>query len=83
VRKPRREQPGKRHFAGRHSVTYEIPLETIHGERSVEAFLKSTEIVDWKESRVLAKARELSAGASEPREVAQRHFEWDARPHPA
>ena len=42
----------------------------------MEAFLRATEIVDWNEPGVLAKARELAAGASEPREIARRCFEW-------
>lgn len=42
----------------------------------MEAFLRTTEVVDWNEPRVLAKARELSAGAAEPRETARRCFEW-------
>lgn len=42
----------------------------------MEEFLRSTEIADWEQPRVLAKARELSAGASGPREIAGRCFEW-------
>ena len=42
----------------------------------MEAFLRSTEIVDWKAPGVLAKARELSAAAPGPLEVARRCFEW-------
>jgi transglutaminase-like putative cysteine protease len=41
----------------------------------MEEFLRATEIVDWKEPGVLAKARELSAGPSDPREIARRCFE--------
>jgi hypothetical protein len=42
----------------------------------MEAFLRATEVIDWKDPGVLAKARELSVGASEPREIARRSFEW-------
>jgi hypothetical protein len=45
-------------------------------ENVMELFLRSTEIVDWQEPSVLAKARELSAGASGARETARRCFEW-------
>lgn len=42
----------------------------------MEAFLRATEIVDWNEPRVLAKARELSTSAADAREIARRCFEW-------
>jgi transglutaminase-like putative cysteine protease len=42
----------------------------------VEEFLRATEIVNWNEPGVLAKARELSAGESDAREIARRCFEW-------
>jgi transglutaminase-like putative cysteine protease len=42
----------------------------------VEAFLRATEVIDWRDPGVLAKARELSSGASEPLEIARRCFEW-------
>ncbi|HTZ99217.1 MAG TPA: transglutaminase family protein [Candidatus Aquilonibacter sp.] len=42
----------------------------------MDEFLRSTQIIDWKESRVLAKARELSTGAREPIEIARRCYEW-------
>lgn len=45
-------------------------------EKSMEEFLRATEIIDWREPGVLAKARELSAGAAGPSEIARRCFEW-------
>lgn len=42
----------------------------------MDAFLRATEVVDWKEPGVLGKAQELSAGVSEAQEIARRCFEW-------
>jgi len=42
----------------------------------MEEFLRSTDVVDWQEPGVLAKARELSAGARASLEAARRCFEW-------
>ncbi|MGO9590400.1 MAG: transglutaminase-like domain-containing protein [Candidatus Acidiferrales bacterium] len=42
----------------------------------MEEFLRSTEMVDWKEPGVLGKACKLSAGATGPQEIARRCFEW-------
>jgi len=43
---------------------------------SFELFLRSTEVVDWAHPAVLAKSKELSAGAANPVEIARRCFEW-------
>jgi transglutaminase-like putative cysteine protease len=42
----------------------------------VEQFLESTEIIDWSHPSVLAKARELSKGATDAQQTARRCFEW-------
>ena len=43
---------------------------------SFEPFLRSTEIIDWKNPAVSARARELRAGEDQPLETARRCFEW-------
>ncbi len=40
------------------------------------AYLRATEVVDWRDPAVLARARELAAGAAGPVEVARRCFEF-------
>jgi transglutaminase-like putative cysteine protease len=42
----------------------------------MEAFLRATEIIDWQQLGVFARARELSGGVREPIEIARRCFEW-------
>ncbi|MGA9630388.1 MAG: transglutaminase family protein [Candidatus Acidiferrales bacterium] len=42
----------------------------------MEAFLRTTEVIDWKDAGVLAKARDLSAGISDAREITRRCFKW-------
>lgn len=42
----------------------------------MDAFLASTEHVDWRTPAVLAKARELAAGSADPVEIARRCFEF-------
>lgn len=42
----------------------------------MKEFLKSSGIIDWQEPSVLAKARELAAGAADDEIVAQRCFLW-------
>jgi transglutaminase-like putative cysteine protease len=39
-------------------------------------FLKDSEIIDWTHPAVLAKAKQLSSGATGDLETAQRSFEW-------
>jgi transglutaminase-like putative cysteine protease len=43
---------------------------------SLEPFLRSTEVIDWSHPAVLARGRELAAGAASPTETARRCFEW-------
>jgi transglutaminase-like putative cysteine protease len=50
-----------------------------HGRRresELERFLRATEVIDWNDPRVLAKARDLSSGSGDPAETARRCFEW-------
>ncbi len=42
----------------------------------MEEYLKSTEIIDWEQSRVFTLARDLAAGSTHPLEIARRCFEW-------
>jgi transglutaminase-like putative cysteine protease len=42
----------------------------------MEEFLRSTEIIDWTQPAISAKARELSAGAVDVRETGRRCLEW-------
>ena len=42
----------------------------------MEAYLKSSEIIDWRHPAVLAKAGELSAGKQCQTEIAKACFEW-------
>jgi transglutaminase-like putative cysteine protease len=42
----------------------------------MELFLRATEVVDWDNPAVRAKAAELSEGTSDPVEIARRCFEW-------
>jgi transglutaminase-like putative cysteine protease len=42
----------------------------------MEAFLKATEIIDWRKPLVLSKAADLAKGASGERQIAGRCFEW-------
>ena len=42
----------------------------------MEAFLRATEVIDWRDPAVLSRARELAAGAVSPEEVARRCFRW-------
>jgi transglutaminase-like putative cysteine protease len=39
-------------------------------------FLRATEVIDWNDPHVLAKARDLSVGAGDSAEIARRCFEW-------
>jgi transglutaminase-like putative cysteine protease len=42
----------------------------------MQEFLRDTEIIDWTHPAVLAKAKQLSSGATSAQETAQRCFEW-------
>jgi len=42
----------------------------------MEAFLRATEIIDWQQPSVHAKALELANGASGDAQIARRCFEW-------
>ncbi len=42
----------------------------------MEEYLKSTEIVDWRHSEVLAKAKELASGITSIADIAKSCFEW-------
>ncbi|HKV06473.1 MAG TPA: transglutaminase family protein [Candidatus Acidoferrales bacterium] len=42
----------------------------------MKTFLRATDVIDWKHPAVLARAKELSIGARDAREVARRCFEW-------
>ena len=42
----------------------------------MESFLKSTDVIDWKDPAVLAHARDLARGLADPVAVAKRCFEW-------
>jgi transglutaminase-like putative cysteine protease len=43
---------------------------------TMKHFLKSTDIIDWDHPCVFAKAQELSQGATDIQQTAQRCFEW-------
>ena len=43
---------------------------------SLDSFLRSTEIIDWRHPAVLAKGRELASAAANETEIARRCFEW-------
>jgi transglutaminase-like putative cysteine protease len=43
---------------------------------SFDPFLRSTEVVDWRHPAVLAKARDLASGNTDPIEVSRRCFEF-------
>ncbi|HTZ75067.1 MAG TPA: transglutaminase family protein [Candidatus Aquilonibacter sp.] len=43
---------------------------------SFDSFLRSTEIIDWRNPALLAKSRELASGAAGATETARRCFEW-------
>jgi transglutaminase-like putative cysteine protease len=48
-----------------------------HDEKLVtEHFLKATDVIDWRHPSVSAKARDLSEGAVDVQQTAQRCFEW-------
>jgi transglutaminase-like putative cysteine protease len=56
-----------------------------------DAYLATSDYIDWQQPQVLAKARELAAGSSDPLEIARRCFEfvrdeirhsWDFRQNP-
>jgi transglutaminase-like putative cysteine protease len=49
----------------------------------VQAFLRTTDVVDWTDRRVLARARELRAAVFDPLVIAKRCFEFvrDEVPH--
>ena len=51
----------------------------------MEQFLRATDVIDWDNPAVRAKAAELSAGSSDQLEIARRCFEWvrDRIPHSA
>ncbi len=42
----------------------------------LDAFLRSTDIIDFRDEAVAAKARELAAGAADPVEITRRCYEW-------
>ena len=42
----------------------------------MEKFLKATEVIDWNDPTVLAKARDLANGAGDATAIARRCFEW-------
>jgi transglutaminase-like putative cysteine protease len=42
----------------------------------VQEFVRTTEIIDWTHPSVLAKARELSAEATNANDISRRCFEW-------
>ena len=42
----------------------------------MESFLKSTDVIDWKNPAVLAHGRDIAAGLADPIAVAKRCFEW-------
>ncbi len=42
----------------------------------MEKYLRATEVIDWQDPEVLAKAQELSRGAGGARDIARRCFEW-------
>ena len=42
----------------------------------MDAFLRSTDIIDWKHPEVTAKGRLLAEGLSDPLAIAQRCFAW-------
>jgi transglutaminase-like putative cysteine protease len=42
----------------------------------MDEFLKSTDIIDWQHANVLARARALSQGLTNPVDVARSCFEW-------
>jgi len=42
----------------------------------IEAYLKSTEIIDWQHADILSKANELAAGIENSTDVARSCFEW-------
>ncbi|MBW7990228.1 MAG: hypothetical protein FVQ84_09470 [Planctomycetes bacterium] len=42
----------------------------------IEAYLKSTEIIDWQHPEIISKARELAVGVEKPIDVARSCFEW-------
>jgi hypothetical protein len=42
----------------------------------VKSFLESTEIIDWRDPDVFARARTLRKGSTSPVETARRSFEW-------
>jgi transglutaminase-like putative cysteine protease len=42
----------------------------------MEAFLRSTDVLDWQHPAILARARRLSEGVASPVGLAQRCFEW-------
>jgi transglutaminase-like putative cysteine protease len=44
--------------------------------RTVDPYLRSTDIIDWHHPAVAAKARELAAGLTDPAAIAKRCFEW-------
>jgi hypothetical protein len=46
------------------------------GKPALEEYLKSTEIIDWKDRGILSKARELADGAEKSTDIARSCFEW-------
>ena len=42
----------------------------------MDPFLKATDVIDWQEPEVLARARALGKGLADPTMVARRCFEW-------
>ena len=42
----------------------------------MDPFLKATDVIDWRDPDVLARARALGEGAADPVAVARRCFEW-------
>lgn len=43
---------------------------------TMEKYLRATEVIDWQDPQVLAKAQELSNGTGGARDIARRCFEW-------
>jgi transglutaminase-like putative cysteine protease len=43
---------------------------------SADPFLRATDVIDWTATEILALARELAAGSTDPQTVARACFEW-------
>ena len=44
--------------------------------RSLDLFLRATEVIDWQNPAVLAKSKELASGAASQNEITRCCFEW-------